>query len=838
MQNYKKFIIVFMITAAFGGMCLGLMGSINMIGRPFAGFLIKHQNIINAETRRHWSSHAENVVYPDMVLRVNGQSARNSDRFYELIDSLKEGDAAAYLIQHRDGRLEQISIPVMKFDLWDFFFSFGSYFFLALIFFAVSLFTYFKRPAVIMSFPFLVLSLTFAVWLSTTVEGRSIPGIGFASSWLSWASQFALGASLFYFGTVFLGEVKFFQKHSGLRILPFWLALPGLLAFFYSSVIRPDHGLMMAGIMFSLLYILAGLIFMFGSFLYISLRGPNALARQRAWLFFFGTATASLAGILAVLFALFKVKVSLGFVMLPTAVMPLVFSYTILRYNPFEVNTVLRKILSAIAIVALVALTYYFIVRLSGPLGFEFYRSPVFSILFILFFLFSYDVLDRQFGRLITRFLFGSKVELQQLIGEISDNISTLMEINKIVQLVKTELISALRLKYVGILLLYPGEKDFRNEDRSSILEEKGRLMEVIKSKQGEAVSIYDFIENPSYAEVSRECIAAMIELKAILIIPIIFRETIAGLLILGEREAGTLYYNLEEIAFLKNLAFQIAVSVENAKYYESLSQSKKVIEDMHTGLEKKVEEQTKELEEKSHKLDLMHKELKDATRRKTDFLANMSHELRTPLNAIFGYASLVHDGVYGEIPTQVAQAVDEISSSGNHLLGLINDVLDLSKVEAGRIELKTAEFIVKDLMSLVESSVSPLLNSKGLNLKIELDENLPLGYGDEKRIVQVLINLIGNSAKFTEQGGITVRAKKYDGSLLFEVKDTGIGILKEKLPDVFKEFKRVHGEEYAGTGLGLAICKRLIELHGGKIWVESEPGKGSKFSFLIPLKA
>jgi len=243
-------------------------------------------------------------------------------------------------------------------------------------------------------------------------------------------------------------------------------------------------------------------------------------------------------------------------------------------------------------------------------------------------------------------------------------------------------------------------------------------------------------------------------------------------------------------------------------------------------------------VKEKTSELDKLNVQLKLATERKSEFLANMSHELSTPLNAVLGFAELINSGVYGEVSENIKQAVAEMQKSGNHLLGLINDVLDLSSVEAGKIALKPTDFTVSDILELVKFSVKPLLDSKKLYLKIKMDKNLPVGYGDPKRINQVLINLIGNSAKFTKKGGITLYAKKKNDNLLFEVEDTGIGIAAEKLGDVFKEFKQVHVGEYGGTGLGLAICKKLVELHNGTICAESKPGKGTKFSFSIPIRA
>lgn len=836
-ERFIKFISFIIILLTLAILVFGILSSIGMVGKPFAGFLMKNDSVVNHDLLWNWTGSGKNLQYLDVVLAVNGEKVSSSQEIFKIIDAQTVGSPLNYLLRHSDGKIENISIPTMRFEWLDYLFSFGLLFIIAIIWFASAVATYLKRPGLKLSFVFLFLSSIFAIMLSTLLGARMMPPFGWIFSVVGWSAQFILGASLINFALVFLDEKDFFRKRRYLQLIPYLIALPALGLFLYASNAQLDFAFILANIVFSLLYIMIGIVFMFVSFFYLSLAGRSSLTRQRANLFFWGTFMGTSAGLLGVIFALMHVDVSLGFVLLPTIFLPLIFAYNILRYDPFEVNSVIRKVLSAIVIIGLIIVTYNFIVFLFEAAGSIGYRSPVFLVLFVLFFLFNYDFLDRFFGRLVARYVFGSKVDLQSLIGKISDQISTLLDIHKISQTVKTELLSALRLKYVEILLIYPGEKLLRNEDGSSKLEWQEDLLRVIELREGKEISIYDFIENPIYLDVSEECTITMRKLGAELIIPLMFRDALVGLLILGEREEGTLYYTLDEIAFLRNLAFQIAVALENAKIYENLANSKKDIENMHSGLEKKVEEQTAELEEKSHELDRLNDDLQVATKRKTEFLANMSHELRTPLNAILGFSTLIQDGVYGNVPDKVKEALGEIEKSGSYLLGLINEVLNLPKVESGKIDLKLEDFKVKELIDFVRSSVTPLLNNKGLFLKIEIEKDLPSGYGDQRRISEVMINLIGNSAKFTPDGGITLSVKRKEKVLLFEVIDTGVGISKEKLPDVFKEYKRAHTDEFAGTGLGLAITKKFIELHGGKIWAESEEGKGSVFRFTIPLR-
>ena len=228
------------------------------------------------------------------------------------------------------------------------------------------------------------------------------------------------------------------------------------------------------------------------------------------------------------------------------------------------------------------------------------------------------------------------------------------------------------------------------------------------------------------------------------------------------------------------------------------------------------------------------------ANQAKSEFLANMSHELRTPLNAIIGFSEVLSERMFGEINEKQAEYLADIQESGRHLLSLINDILDLSKIEAGRMELEPSDF---DLPSAIEHSLTLVrerAQRRGIGLGHTVDEQLGMIYADERKLKQVLLNLLSNALKFTPEGGrIDVRAALRDGVAEVSVTDTGIGISPEDQEAVFEEFRQVGtaSKKVEGTGLGLAISKKFIELHGGKIWVTSQVGTGSTFAFTLPLR-
>jgi signal transduction histidine kinase len=232
-------------------------------------------------------------------------------------------------------------------------------------------------------------------------------------------------------------------------------------------------------------------------------------------------------------------------------------------------------------------------------------------------------------------------------------------------------------------------------------------------------------------------------------------------------------------------------------------------------------------------------RQLAEASQHKSQFLANMSHELRTPLNAILGYTELIADGIYGAPPEKMRAVLKRVESNGKHLLGLINAVLDLSKIEAGQFTLDLGDYSFQDVAQTVYSAVEALAADKKIAFKAEIATDMPCGRGDQRRLTQVLLNLVGNAIKFTDEGEVVIKAHASNGLFHLSVRDTGPGISEADQAKLFQEFRQADNSitrKKGGTGLGLTISKRIIEMHGGRIWVESTVGRGSTFSFLLPV--
>ena len=268
------------------------------------------------------------------------------------------------------------------------------------------------------------------------------------------------------------------------------------------------------------------------------------------------------------------------------------------------------------------------------------------------------------------------------------------------------------------------------------------------------------------------------------------------------------------------------------------IQEREEALRDVHDELEKRVQARTAELAAANKALELQNREVERATRLKSKFLASMSHELRTPLNAIVGFSDLLAEQTAGQLNDKQKRFVNHIKQGSSHLLQLINDILDLSKIEAGQLELRCEDFQIKDALPEVLSTIRPLAMAKNIQVQHKVETDWAV-YADRVRFKQILYNLISNAVKFTpKEGRIDIDCHEDGNSVRISVTDTGIGIRAEDQAVIFEEFRQVEGAAdttQEGTGLGLAITKRLVEQQGGKISVESEPGKGSRFSFTLP---
>jgi signal transduction histidine kinase len=395
----------------------------------------------------------------------------------------------------------------------------------------------------------------------------------------------------------------------------------------------------------------------------------------------------------------------------------------------------------------------------------------------------------------VLRVISSSPTDLQPVYQTILENVTRLCEAN------------------IAALFLYDGEvlaaaAHYNTTPEFAAYLERSRLYPShetttrLAALERRTVHVADLLSDPAFAP---PVLHQKESVRTVLSVPMLRESSLIGVITTWRREVRP--FADKQVALVQTFADQAVIAIENVRLFQAL------------------QERTAQLE--------------IASKHKSQFLANMSHELRTPMNAILGYTELIVDEIYGPVPDKIRDVLARVQQSGQHLLGLINAVLDLSKIEAGRLILSLAEYSMQDVVHTVFTSVESLAAEKRLALSISVPPDLPPGRGDEQRLSQVLLNLVGNAIKFTETGEVSMQVTAADGLFTVAVSDTGLGISEADQQKIFEEFQQADSSstrKQGGTGLGLAIAKKIVALHGGRIWVESSLGKGSTFWFTVPV--
>jgi two-component system, NtrC family, sensor kinase len=405
-------------------------------------------------------------------------------------------------------------------------------------------------------------------------------------------------------------------------------------------------------------------------------------------------------------------------------------------------------------------------------------------------------------------------VEKLRALGEVSRSVTSTLDVETVLETVVSR---ARQLAGADGCLIYEydaGTEQFHSRATNNLDAVYAEALRSTPIRKGEGISgraaemrepveVADITQPSAYQSSVRD-ITIRAGYRAVLSVPLLREEEIIGSLILIRKTPGD--FSPEIVELLKTFATQSALAIQNARLF-------------------------REIEDKSRQLEA-------ASRHKSEFLANMSHELRTPLNAIIGFSEVLNERMFGELNEKQDEYLKDIYASGQHLLSLINDILDLSKIEAGRMELELAEFSLPVAIDNALILVRERASRRGIRLRSAIDDRVGMIRGDERKVKQVLLNLLSNALKFTPEGGrIDVRAAMTEGMAEISVADTGVGIAPEDQAAIFEEFRQVGtaDKKVEGTGLGLALSRKFIELHGGRIWVHSQPGEGSTFSFTLP---
>jgi signal transduction histidine kinase len=405
-------------------------------------------------------------------------------------------------------------------------------------------------------------------------------------------------------------------------------------------------------------------------------------------------------------------------------------------------------------------------------------------------------------------------VEELKALGEVGRAVSSTLDLRTVLETVVARGASLGEAEACSIYRYRQGHRQFKLWHAAGLdpaLATTARALDVREDQtlMGRAVQLHEPVQIPDLADMPnmplRDATLAA-GYRSVLIVPLVRAQRVFGALVLNRREPGE--FSTSTINLLRTFASQSILAIQNAQLFQ-------------------------EIEDKGRQLEI-------ASQHKSQFLANMSHELRTPLNAILGYTELLLDGLYGKLGEKAQGVLERVQTNGKHLLGLINDVLDLAKIEAGQLTLALSDYAVGAVVQSVVVATESLAKAKGLELRAEVAPAMPLGRGDERRLTQVLLNLVGNAIKFTETGSVTLSAIAREGRFKLAVRDTGPGIAPADQARIFEEFQQVDNSstrKKGGTGLGLAISKRIVEMHGGTITVESQLGAGATFRIDLPIR-
>ncbi len=345
-------------------------------------------------------------------------------------------------------------------------------------------------------------------------------------------------------------------------------------------------------------------------------------------------------------------------------------------------------------------------------------------------------------------------------------------------------------------------EQAFRDAIRAVEIKRDASAMGFSAQKR-EPICIADLTAAPNYP---LKDVTLRAGFHSVLVVPLLTQDECLGALVVQRRATGDFPANT--VGLMQTFAHQSVLAMKNARLFREV--------------------------------DRKGRELAIANAHKDQFFANMSHELRTPLNGMLGFAELLTDGLYGQLPDKALEVLDLMQKDGKHLLSLINDVLDISKIDAGQLKLSLDDYSLQGIVDTVVATAGSLARAKAIEIKTDIAPDLPVGRGDGRRLTQVLLNIVGNAIKFTDAGSVEIRAKAVNGHFNIAVKDTGPGIPVEDQARIFEEFQQVDNSstrQKGGTGLGLSISRRLIEVHGGEIGLESQLGVGSTFNIVLPVR-
>jgi len=517
---------------------------------------------------------------------------------------------------------------------------------------------------------------------------------------------------------------------------------------------------------------------------------------------------------------------------------PLILAYAILRYRFMDIRFVLGRgaiyTLSFITVIASAFLLIFLNNLLGNPVPISI-AWPLILIISILLF----QPIFRFFEKFASKYFYYTFYSYQTVLTDLGRKLTQVLDLDQLSSLIVNTLMNTMKLDRTVVLLREPGDGEyiiqrnigFKEENGISLVKDNfltvwlGRTQKPLVYEELSLI-IRDTTEKEE-GERLEKLQGNMKRIEAALCLPLFIEEKIVGMIVLGNKLSGE-PYSSQDIELLTNLANQASIALQNARLYSEVKGFSKK-------LEREVEKATRELKE-------AYEELKKLDKAKSEFISIASHQLRTPLTAIKGYISMMREKIYGKPPEKMEKPLENIYLSNERLIKLVNDLLSVSRIEAGRMEIKFEKLSLEEIITSVVEELKNEVKKKNIYLNWEKPKKpLPKISIDRDKIRQAIMNVIDNAIRYTEKGGVTINLKILDSKFQIQVKDTGAGLTKYELSKMFESFSRgAAGTRLytEGVGLGLYIARRFMEMHDGKIWAESKgPGKGSTFYVELPIK-